>query len=217
MPEPLPVALPAALDVPTLLLWMDLIGVFVFGLSGGTLAVRHRLDVFGVLVLAMAAALAGGVVRDAILGSVPPATFRDDRYLWAAVASGLAAFFFHPVVNRLGKPVMVLDALGLGLFAVAGCQKALLYGLAPLPAAVIAVITGIGGGVLRDVLVSEIPRVLREEIYASAALLAALVVIAGSRLDLPDLPVAAVAVAAAFLLRVVSVLRNWSAPRAPGS
>ena len=126
-------------------------------------------------------------------------------------------FRSHPAVNRLGKPVMVLDALGLGLFAVAGCQKALLYGLAPLPAAVIAVITGIGGGVLRDVLVSEVPRVLREEIYASAALLAAAVVIAGDRLDLPQWPVAAVAVAAAFLLRVVSVLCGWSAPRAPGS
>ncbi|WP_245593607.1 trimeric intracellular cation channel family protein [Azospirillum halopraeferens] len=209
--------MPQTLDVPMLLLWMDLIGVFVFGLSGGTLAVRHRLDVFGVMVLSLAAALAGGVVRDVMLGSVPPATFRDDRYLWAAVTAGMVAFFFHPLVNRLGKPVMVLDALGLGLFAVAGCQKALLYGLSPLPAAVIAVITGVGGGVLRDLLVSEVPRVLREEIYASAALLAAAVVIVGDRTGLPELPVAAAAVAAAFLLRVISVLCNWSAPRAPGS
>ena len=200
-----------------LLLWMDLVGIFIFGLTGGTLAVRHRLDVFGVLVLAMACALAGGVLRDLLIGAVPPATFRDERYLWSALASGVVAFFAHHWIERLSRPVMVLDALGLGIFAVAGCQKALAYGLAPLPAALLAVITGIGGGVVRDVLVSEVPRVLREEIYAVAALLAAIIVIAGSRLDLPDAPVAAAAVAAAFVLRLVSVWRNWSAPRAPWS
>jgi len=211
---PLP-ALPVEPSV--LLLWMDLVGIFIFGLTGGTLAVRHKLDIFGVLVLAMACALAGGVLRDLLIGAVPPATFRDERYLWSALASGVVAFFAHHWIERLSRPVMVLDALGLGIFAVAGCQKALAYGLAPLPAALLAVITGIGGGVVRDVLVSEVPRVLREEIYAVAALLAAIIVIAGSRLDLPDAPVAAAAVAAAFVLRLVSVWRNWSAPRAPWS
>ncbi|NYZ16417.1 trimeric intracellular cation channel family protein [Azospirillum sp. RWY-5-1] len=196
---------------------MDLAGVFIFGLSGGTLAVRHRLDLFGVLVLSMAAALAGGVARDLLLGAAPPATFRDDRYLWAALASGLAAFFFHRPILRLVKPVMVLDAAGLGLFTVAGCSKALDYGMEPLPAVLLAVITACGGGVLRDLLVTEIPRVLREEIYAVAALLGAVIVVAGGRLGLPDLPVAIAAVAATFALRVVSVVRGWSAPRAPGS
>lgn len=204
-------------NVSTLVLVMDLAGVFIFGLSGGTLAVRHRLDLFGVLVLSMAAALAGGVVRDLLLGAAPPATFRDDRYLWAALASGLAAFFFHRPILRLVKPVMVLDAAGLGLFTVAGCSKALDHGMEPLPAVLLAVITACGGGVLRDLLVTEIPRVLREEIYAVAALLGALIVVAGGRLGLPDLPVAIAAVAATFVLRVVSVFRGWSAPRAPGS
>lgn len=202
-------------DIADLLLWMDLIGVFIFGLTGGTVAVRHRLDIFGVLVLSMATALAGGVIRDALLGAVPPASFGDDRYLWAALVSGFVAFFAHPLINRLVKPVMVLDALGLGLFAVAGCQKALAYGLTPLPAALLAVITGVGGGVLRDVLVCEVPRVLREEIYASAALLAAVIVIAGRWAGLPDLPVAVAGTLAAFALRVVSVVKGWGAPRAP--
>ncbi|HYG89520.1 MAG TPA: trimeric intracellular cation channel family protein [Azospirillum sp.] len=200
-----------------LLLWMDLIGIFIFGLTGGTLAVRHRLDLFGVLVLAMVCALAGGVIRDLMLGAVPPATFRDDRYLWSALASGLVAFVAHPLIEKVSRPVMVLDAAGLGIFAVAGCQKALAFGLAPLPAALLAVVTAIGGGVLRDMLINEIPRVLREEIYAVAALLAAVVVIVGAKLGLPDLPVAVAGALAAFMLRVVSVRCKWNAPRAPWS
>ncbi|WP_448207063.1 trimeric intracellular cation channel family protein [Azospirillum sp. sgz302134] len=204
-------------DVSPALLAMDLTGTFVFGLTGGTLAVRHRLDIFGVLVLALVTALAGGILRDLLIGAVPPATLRDDRYLIAALSSGLFAFFFHPQINRLVKPVMVLDAAGLGLFAVAGCGKALAYGLSPVPAVLLGVLTACGGGVVRDVLVAEVPRVLREEVYALAALLGAAIVIAGAQLELPRVPVAIVGAVACFLLRVVSVLRGWSAPRAPGS
>jgi uncharacterized membrane protein YeiH len=209
--------LPMPSDLSTLLMVMDLIGVFVFGLSGGTLAVRKRLDIFGVLVLSLAAALAGGVFRDLLIGAVPPASLRDERYLLAALAAGFVAFFFHRPINRLGKPVMVLDAAGLGLFAVAGCGKALAFGLAPLPAALLAVLTACGGGVMRDLLVAEVPRVLCEEIYAMAALLGAMIVIAGQHVGLPPVPVAVVGATAVFVLRVVSVLRGWSAPRAPGT
>ena len=203
-------------NVSTLLLAMDLTGIFVFGLTGGTLAVRHKLDIFGVIVLSLVTALAGGILRDLLIGAVPPASLQDDRYLTAAMASGLAAFFFHPQINRLVKPVMVLDAAGLGLFAVAGCGKALTYGLTPVPAVLLGVLTACGGGVVRDLLVAEVPRVLREEIYAVAALLAAIIVVVGAKLQLPPVPVAIAGVLAAFLLRVVSVLRGWSAPRAPG-
>lgn len=204
-------------DISPLLLAMDLTGVFIFGLTGGTLAVRRQLDIFGVIVLSMVTALAGGLLRDLMIGAVPPASLRDDRYLIAALLSGLVAFFFHPQINRLVKPVMVLDAAGLGLFAVAGCGKALTYGLTPVPAVLLGVLTACGGGVVRDVLVAEVPRVLREEIYAMAALLAAVIVIAGAELGLPRAPVAIAAALACFLLRVVSVWRGWSAPRAPGS
>lgn len=204
-------------DVTTLLLAMDLTGIFIFGITGGTLAVRYKLDIFGVIVLSMVTALAGGVFRDLLIGAAPPATLRDDRYLIAALASGLFAFFFHRPINRLFKPVMVLDAAGLGIFAVAGCSKALAYGLGPVPAVLLAVLTACGGGIVRDILVAEVPRVLREEIYAVAALLAAVIVIAGQRMGLPEVPVAVVGALAAFLLRVVSVVRGWSAPRAPGT
>lgn len=205
------------IDIPALVVGLDLAGVFVFGLSGGALAVRHRLDVFGVLVLALAASLAGGMIRDVLLGATPPAALRDGRYLLAALAAGAVVFVGHRLLDRLGKPVMVLDALGLGLFAVTGCEKALAFGLEPVAAILLGVLTAIGGGALRDLLVAEIPRVLREEIYAVAALLGAVIVVVGERLGFPDGPVAIAGVAAAFVLRVLSVACGWSAPRAPWS
>jgi uncharacterized membrane protein YeiH len=204
-------------DIPSLMVALDLVGTFVFGLSGGTLAVRRRLDLFGVLVLSVAAALAGGMVRDILLGATPPAALRDERYLLAALGAGGAVFLFHPLLERLGKPVMVLDALGLGLFAVTGCRKALAFGLDPVAAIMLGVLTAVGGGALRDLLVTEVPRVLREEIYALAALVGATVVVVGDGLGFPDAAVAVAGVAAAFILRVVSVARGWSAPRAPWS
>ncbi len=201
----------------SLVVALDLLGTFVFGLSGGTVAVRRGLDIFGVLVLAGAAALAGGVVRDVLLGATPPAALDDRRYLLVAIGAALTAFLFHPVVNRLRKPVMALDALGLGLFAVTGCRKALEHGLDPLASVLLGVLSAVGGGALRDLLVTEVPRVLREEIYALAALVGAAVVVAGQGLGLSEGPVLIAGVVAASGLRVVSVLRNWSAPRSPWS
>jgi uncharacterized membrane protein YeiH len=198
-------------------LWLDLLGIFAFGLSGAIVAVRRRLDLFGVMVLALAAGLAGGLLRDIILGDLPPAALDDTRYLLAALAAGPTVFFGHRLIARLSKPVMVLDALGLGLFAVSGCRKALLFGLDPLPATILGVLTAVGGGALRDLLVAEVPRVLREEVYALAALLGAAVVVLGLHVGLPDLWVATAGVALTFLLRLVSVWRGWQAPRAPGS
>ncbi|HET8726838.1 MAG TPA: trimeric intracellular cation channel family protein [Alphaproteobacteria bacterium] len=205
------------MDISALIVGLDLLGTFAFGLSGGTLAVRHRLDIFGVLVLAVAAALAGGMVRDLLLGATPPAALRDERYLLAALAAGGVVFLFHPVLNRLGKPVMVLDAFGLGLFAVTGCRKALAFGLDPVAAVTLGVLTAVGGGALRDLLVTEVPRVLREEIYALAALVGAMVVAVGDRLGLPEVAVAVAGAVVAIALRIVSVARGWSAPRAPWS
>ncbi|MBP1806191.1 trimeric intracellular cation channel family protein [Rubellimicrobium aerolatum] len=205
------------MDMTALLQGLDLVGTFAFGLSGATLAVRHRLDLVGVLALAVAAALAGGMIRDALLGATPAAALTDGRLLLTALGAGLAGFFFHRALNRLRKPVLVLDALGLGLFAVTGCRRALDHGLDPLPSLILGVLTAVGGGAVRDVLVAEVPRVLREEIYALAALVGGLVLVAGLRLGLPEPAVALAAVAAAFVLRIVSVLRGWSAPRPPGT
>lgn len=204
-------------DAALILAAVDTVGIFVFGVAGGTLAVRRGFDVFGVAVLAGVTALAGGVVRDVMLGALPPAALTQPHYLWSALAAGAAAFFFHRTIEKLGRPILALDALGLGLFAAAGCRKALDYGVDAPAAALLAVVTGVGGGIVRDLLVNEEPRVLKEEIYASAALLAALIVIAGDRFGWPWGATATAAVAAAVVLRLVSYRRGWRAPRAPGS
>ena len=198
----------------TLLVALDLAGTFVFALSGALVGVRHRLDLFGVVVLAFAAATAGGILRDLIIGAVPPPAIADPRYVVVPVVAGLLTFFWHPVVTRLQASVLVLDGAGLALFAVSGAIKALEFGLGPVAAVLLGGLTGIGGGVVRDVLVSEVPTVFRAELYAVAALAGATVVVAG---NLASLPAPAVAVAGAlvcFTLRMIGVRRGWRLPTA---
>lgn len=198
-------------------LLIDLTGTFVFALSGAMLAVRRRLDVFGIAVLSMVAAMAGGMIRDALLGATPAAALSDPRYLWCTLAAAVVGFFGHRQIERLSQPVMVLDALGLGFFAVSGCTKALSFGLAPVPAILLGVLTGVGGGALRDLLVAEVPRVLREEVYALAACLGAAVVVLGAMIGLPAAPVAVTGVTLTVAIRILSVRLGWHLPRAPGS
>jgi len=162
---------------PTLILVLNLVGTFVFGLSGGLAAVRAKLDLFGVVVLAAVVGLAGGITRDVLIGT-PPATFRDWRYLVAAAAAGAVCFFGGRMLERVERSVMFFDAIGLGLFAVTGATKALQFGLGPVQAVILGTITGVGGGMLRDVLLREVPTVLREGLYAIPALLGATVLVA---------------------------------------
>ncbi|WP_230208046.1 trimeric intracellular cation channel family protein [Microlunatus sp. Gsoil 973] len=163
---------------PRLILGLNLVGTFVFGLSGGLAAVRARLDLLGVVVLAGVVALAGGVIRDLLIG-VPPATFRDWRYLAAAGIAGLVCFLAGSVLLRVERGVMVFDAFGLSLFAVTGATKALQSGLGPVQAVLLGMITGIGGGMVRDLLLREVPTVLREGLYAVPAMLGAAVLVLG--------------------------------------
>ena len=113
----------------TLLLVFDLIGTFVFALSGGTVAVRQRLDLFGVLVLSCAAAVSGGIVRDVLIDAHPPAALADWRYLVTAILAGLVTFRWSAAIERLRNPVQLFDAAGLALFAVLGTGKALAFGM----------------------------------------------------------------------------------------
>lgn len=196
----------------SLVLVLDLGGTFAFALSGAMAGIRRRLDLFGVLVLAFAAATFGGITRDVLIGAVPPAALVDWRYLAVAVAAGLLTFLWPALIERLGKPVRMLDAMGLALFAVAGTQKALAFGLSPVMAALLGMLTGIGGGVARDVLLSEIPAVLRADLYAVAALAGAAVVVAGHLLDLPIVLTALVGGLVCFGLRMLAIRRGWSLP-----
>ena len=197
------------------LLALDLIGTFVFALSGAVAGVKQRLDIFGVLVLSFAAASAGGIMRDLLIGSVPPVAIRDWRYLAASLLAGLLVFIWFPRSRRLTRTrnlVLIFDAAGLGLFAVAGTQKALGYGLNPVTAPLLGMLTGIGGGMLRDILVSEIPNVLRADLYAVAALAGAVVVVIGYLLAAEPTGTAILGAAICFCLRLFAIRRGWHLP-----
>ena len=199
-------------------LWADLAGIFVSALGGALLAVRHKLDVFGVFVLAIVTGLAGGMARDVLIGATPVAALANTLYLPSALAAGAVVFFGHRVIERASQPVMLFDAMALGFFAVAGARKALTYGIDPLPAVLLGVLTAVGGGALRDVLLAEVPRVLKVgELYALAAMLGATIVVAGDALSLPSTLVGIAGALGTFALRMVSVRFGLTAPRAPGS
>lgn len=194
---------------------LDLMGTFVFALSGAVAGVKERLDLFGVLVLSFAAASAGGIMRDLLIGAVPPAAISDWRYLAVSLAAGLVVFFWYPISERLRNlrnHVLIFDAAGLALFAVVGTQKALGFKLNPVMAALLGVLTGIGGGMLREVLVAETPTVLRSELYAVAALAGALVVVAGYVLNFPPTTVAITGAALCFGIRLIAIRRGWRLP-----
>ncbi len=197
-----------------LLLVLDLGGTFVFAISGAVAAVRHRLDIFGVLVLAFAAGNAGGITRDLLIGAVPPAVIADWKYLAVSVLAGLITFFWYPITDRFRNDVLWFDAVGLAFFAVAGAEKALVHGLGPVMAALLGMLTGIGGGMLRDILVREIPIVLRADLYALAALAGAAFVVVGHVLHAPPVATTIIGGLLCFALRFMAIHYGWHLPTA---
>jgi uncharacterized membrane protein YeiH len=195
----------------TLILWLNLVGTFVFGLSGGLAAVRARLDVFGVTVLAGVVGLAGGIARDLLIGA-PPATFRDWRYLAAVGAAAVVCFFAGTALERVQRSVLVFDAMGLAVFCVTGASKALGYHLGPVQAVILGAITGIGGGMLRDVLLREVPTVLRHELYAIPALVGAAVVAIAHVAGSTSAVFAVIGAVLCFALRLVGLHYRIDAP-----
>jgi uncharacterized membrane protein YeiH len=199
-------------DTATALFVADLVGVAVFAASGGSAAVAKRLDVFGVVFVGSVAALGGGILRDIVINQSPPLAFADWRYGATAAGAALLVFFFHPHLVRIRRFVLLLDAAGLGLFTATGTLKALDFGVPFVGACILGMVTGIGGGLLRDLLTGEIPVVLRSEIYAVASLAGAVAVALGRRLGAPGLVMLLGAAALTFAIRVTAMLRGWSAP-----
>ena len=204
--------MPEHLEIAGLLPALDLAGTAVFAMSGAWVGVKHRLDVFGVCVLAFVAGNAGGVLRDVLIGAVPPVAFDGWQYVTISILVGVIMFVWHPRLERLQAPILIFDAAGLGLFSVSGTQKALTFGLDPVIAALLGMLTGIGGGMLRDVLVREIPTVLRKDLYALAALAGASVVVAGPLLHVPPAAATIGGAALCFALRLVAIRRSWGLP-----
>jgi uncharacterized membrane protein YeiH len=194
----------------------DLVGIFVFAISGALVAVRREMDVFGVLVLAGTTGLGGGFLRDVLIDATPPAALADSRYLLVPVAAGLLTFAFHPAVGRMERTVNIFDAFGLGLFCATGALKALAYGLGPVPAALMGMVTGIGGGMARDVLAQRVPIIFRGELYATPALAGAALVVAGARLDLPTLVMTVAGAGLCTTWRLLAMWRRWQAPMPTG-
>ncbi|HEX6457786.1 MAG TPA: trimeric intracellular cation channel family protein [Thermoleophilaceae bacterium] len=198
---------------PTLILVLNLAGTFVFGLSGGMAAVRRGLDVFGAVVLAAVVGLAGGIIRDVLIGR-PPATFRDWRYLAVAGGAGLVTSLMHPTIDRLQRPIDTMDAAGLALFSVTGAATALAYGLGTAESIILGALTGIGGGMVRDVLVGEIPEVLKGGLYAIPALVGAGIVVLAYRQGDRSTAWPIVGAAACFTIRMAGLRYHLNLPTA---
>ncbi|WP_238165789.1 trimeric intracellular cation channel family protein [Kribbella caucasensis] len=200
------------MDGSVVLTVLDLVGIFVFGITGALVGVRKQLDVFGIQVLALVTGLGGGFLRDVLIGATPLAALQDWWYLAVPVAAGLITFFLHPKIGRVERLVNIFDAAGLALFCVIGARKALDYGLSPLSAALLGTISGIGGGVIRDILSGRVPVVLRSEIYATPAFLGAGIVVLAAALEYHALWVPIAAAIVRFVIRLLAIRRGWNAP-----
>jgi uncharacterized membrane protein YeiH len=193
---------------------VDLLATFVFAVQGGLAAGLAGLDAFGVLVVAFVTAVGGGVVRDVLIGAVPPATFRSSVYPLVVLGGGAAVVLLFGAVREVPPSVLVpLDAAGLALFAVVGAAKAVDHDLRPLLAVLLGAVSAVGGGVIRDLLLQQVPLVLRSEIYAVAALTGAGAAVIGLRAGLPRAVALGLGALACFALRLVAVRNGWNLPR----
>ncbi|HET9579237.1 MAG TPA: trimeric intracellular cation channel family protein [Usitatibacter sp.] len=191
---------------------VDWIGTFAFALSGGLVGVQKRFDIFGVLLLAFVVSVFGGVMRDLLIGALPPVAITDLHYFVIAIAGGMVTFYWYPRGRSLQGKILLFDALGLALFAVVGTEKAILFGIHPVMAALLGMLTGIGGGMARDVLAGEVPFVLKGDIYALAALSAGAIVAAGHEMRVPAHYAMALGVCVCIFLRLMAIYRGWHAP-----
>ena len=205
-----------AIRMDTFHVVLDLAGTFVFALSGAAAGVKYKLDIFGVLVLSFVAANAGGIARDVMIGATPVAALSDWRYIAVTLPAGLLTFYCYRFIDRLSGSVLIFDAAGLALFAVTGTTKALTYHLDPVAAALLGMVTGIGGGMMRDILISEIPVVLRADIYAIAALAGAAVVVIGPLVHIPSAAATTIGALLCFGLRFMAIRYGWRLPVAVG-
>jgi uncharacterized membrane protein YeiH len=203
-------------EFATPLVVLDLTGIFFFAVAGALVAVRKNLDLFAALVLGGITGLGGGFIRDVLIGATPPAALTDWRYLLVPVVAGLLTFAFHPAVSRLERVVTLFDAFGLAVFCVTGALKAVEFGLGPVPAALMGMVTGIGGGMIRDVLVGSVPVIFEGVLYATPALAGAAVAVLLDRADLPFLVVAAAGFSTCLTWRLLALVRGWRAPLPKG-
>lgn len=208
--------MPVTVTRARLLAGVDVGATLVFAVEGALAGAAVGVDVLGLFVVAFATALGGGIVRDLIIGDVPPAAFRSTLYPLVAFAGALVVMLLHTVLEGHAESAIdVLDAVGLSLFAVVGAAKALDHGLQPLSAVMLGAVSAVGGGVIRGVLLDEVPTVLRADVYATAALLGAAVMVGASLLRVTRARAMVAGAAACFGLRMTAVWLDWNLPRWP--
>ncbi|MGB7844078.1 MAG: trimeric intracellular cation channel family protein [Candidatus Acidiferrum sp.] len=195
----------------------DMAGTLLFAVEGAISAIDGNLDLLGLMVLAFATALGGGIARDVLIGDVPPAALRDWRYAAVAFSGGTLVIFLHHFVQAIPMNlIVVLDAAGLAFFAIAGTEKTLLHNMHPFIAVLLGTVTAVGGGTIRDLFLARVPRVLEADVYATAALAGSVVMILGRKLRLSPTVAALVGGLVCFLLRVISMWQHWNLPKVSG-
>jgi uncharacterized membrane protein YeiH len=189
---------------------INTLGIIAFALSGAVAGMKKEADVLGVVILSLIAASCGGIIRDLMLGDLPPELLRSNFILSLAVFSGLLTFFCYHRVDRLHHHIDILDALGLGLYAVVGADKAMAFGITPTWCVGLGLVTAVGGGIARDVMLAQVPTILKSEIYATPALLGALILVAGQswRPEYGDVFLALGAVVCSSL-RLLAIHFHW--------
>ncbi|MGE5385586.1 MAG: trimeric intracellular cation channel family protein [Betaproteobacteria bacterium] len=197
----------------TLITTLDLAGTFAFAISGAVAARQRAFDLFGIAAIAYAVACGGGIVRDVCIGAIPPAGLSNWHYLAVALVATIMTIGAYPMVQRLEHPVVLFDAIGLGLFAATGSDKTLVFGHNPETAILLGMTTAVGGGVLRDVLLNRVPIIFEREIYASAALVGATIVVVGRHFAGNADWVLWLAVVVCVGLRLLSLQYHWRLPR----
>ena len=195
---------------------LDLIGIFVFAISGALLAVRKGFELVGIASLALITALGGGIVRDVLLGDAPPTAFRDAWYLIVPLAAAAIVFVAHARIERsLHRPVLIFDAAGLGLFCATGALKANAFDTTAIGAVLLAVVTATGGGVMRDVLANDPPQIFHPDsrLYAIPAAIGAIIIIAALRNGAAEEIVAPSVAGGVFAIRLAALRWGWRAPK----
>jgi len=191
---------------------LDLFGVFVFAVTGALAAGRKKLDVFGIVVVAIVTAIGGGTIRDLVLGAKPVGWVSDPGYVLLATIAALVTFVTAHFVRLARRVLLVFDAFGLAVFTVIGCQKALAAHVPFAMVVVMGMLTGVAGGIIRDLLCGEIPLILRKEIYATASLAGGVTYIALYHFGVNSTTVMASAAAVVLLLRLAAIYLHLSLP-----
>jgi uncharacterized membrane protein YeiH len=196
---------------------LDLSAVLASGLSGALLASKKRFDLGGLGFLTLVAGLGGGLIRDVLLQQGLPVALVTPNYLLTVIAAAVIGYVFEKSVPRVLPAIIVVDAAGLGLYAIIGCVRASEAGLGPLPTVLVGILTAVGGGILRDVLAGDTPVIFQREVYATAAVLGSVLFVALSHLGVGPDTAGTVGFLGAFGLRLLAVWRGWNVPRLGGA